>query len=57
MLILLKWICYFKYRSQHINWIIRVDFFLTNSDYLFDIYLDYIKKTLKKSQRLNKNDY
>ena len=44
MLILLKWICYFKYRSQHINWIIQVDFFLTNSDYLFDIYLDYIKK-------------
>ena len=56
MQILLKWICYFKYRSQHINWIIWVDFFLTNSLFIWYLFRLY-KKTLKKSQRLNKNDY
>ena len=44
MLILVKWICYFIYRSQNLNWIIRVYFFDKH------IYLDYIKN-VKKSWR------
>ena len=50
MLILLKWICYFKYRSQKFNWIIKIIFFDKFTLYLFVIYLDYIKNVKKKQE-------
>ena len=50
MQILLKWICYFKYRSQHINWIIWVDFFLTNSLFIWYLFRLYKKNVKKESE-------
>ena len=49
MLILLKWICYFKYRSQNFNWIIQIDF-LINS-HLFRLYKNYVKEDKKKTKK------
>ena len=52
MVILLKWICYFKYRSQNFNWIIGIYFFdkLT----LFRLHKKHVKKDRTRQKNQNK---
>ena len=48
MLVPLKWICYFKYKSQKFNWLIQIDLFdkLT----LFRLYKKHVKKKTEKNK-------